>query len=101
VSSDISERKAVSTIGQRARWEATEFRLGAPGTVRVNTVSYGAESGEHVYLVIVEDGETVEWTCPADEYQPGRCKHRHAVESNPTVLEAGSASVEEMREARR
>jgi hypothetical protein len=100
VSSDISERKAVSTIGQRARWEATEFRLGAPGTVRVDTVSYGAESGEHVYLVIVEDGETVEWTCPADEYQQ-KCKHRIAVEANTAVLEAGNASVERMREARR
>jgi hypothetical protein len=100
VSSDISERKAVSTIEQRARWEATESRLGAPGTVRVDTVSYGAESGEHVYLVIVEDGETVEWTCPADEYQQ-KCKHRIAVEANTAVLEAGNASVERMREARR
>jgi len=77
-----------------------EFRLGAPNTVRVENVSYGAESGEHVYLVMIEEGETVECTCPADQYQH-KCKHRVAVEANPAVLDAGSASVEEMREARR
>ena len=100
MSSDSSERKAVSTIEQRAQWEAMEFRLGAPNTVRVENLSYGAESGEHVYLVMVEAGETVECTCPADQYQQ-KCKHRIAVEANPAVLDAGSASVEEMQEARR
>jgi len=99
MSSEISERKAVSTIEQRARWEAMEFRLGAPRTVRVENVSYGEESNEHVYLVMIEEGETVECACPADQYQQ-KCKHRVAVEANPTVLNAGSASVEEMREAR-
>jgi len=77
-----------------------EFRLGAPGAVRVENVSYGAESGEHVYVVTVEDGATIECTCPADEYQPGWCKHRHAVEANEAVLVAASAGVEEMQEAR-
>jgi uncharacterized Zn finger protein len=101
MSNESSERKAVSTIEQRAQWEAMEFRLGAPNTIRVENVNYGAESGDHAYLVIVEDDETVEWTCPADGYQPGRCKHRVAVGANSAVLEAGSASVDEMREARR
>ena len=100
MSSEISECKAVSTVEQRAQWEAMEFRLGAPNTVRVENVSYGAESDEHVYLVMIEDGETVKCTCPADEYQQ-KCKHLIAVEANPAVLEAGSASVEEMQEARR
>ena len=100
MSSESSKRKAVSTIEQRAHREAMEFRLGAPNTVRVENVSYGAESGEHVYLVMIEEGETVECTCPADQYQY-KCKHRVAVEANPAVLDAGSASVEEMREARR
>ena len=77
-----------------------EFRLGAPNTVRVENVSYGAESGEHVDLVVVEESQTVGCTCPADEYQQ-KCEHRIAVESNPAVFEAGNASVEEMREARR
>ena len=59
-------------------------------------MSYGEESNEHVYLVMIEEGECA---CPADQYQQ-KCKHRVAVEANPTVLNAGSASVEEMREAR-
>ena len=46
-----------------------EFRLGAPNTVRVENVSYGAEPDEHVCLVMIEEGETVECTCPADQYQ--------------------------------
>ena len=100
MSSESSERKAVSTIEKRAQWEAMEFRLGAPGAVRVENVSYGEESGEHVYVLTVEDSMTVECTCPADEYQPGQCKHRHAVEANEAVLAAASAGVEEVREAR-
>ena len=99
MSETLSEWKEVSTVEKRAQWEAMEFRLGAPNTVRVENVSYGAESDEHVYLVMIEEGETVECTCPADHYQD-KCKHRVAVEANPAVLEAGSASAEEMQEAR-
>jgi len=99
MSSESSERKAVSAVEKRAAWEAMEFRLGAPGAVRVENVSYGEESGEHVYVVTVEDGAAIECTCPADEYQ-NRCKHRHAVEANEAVLAAASAGVEEAREAR-
>ena len=95
----ISERKEVSTVEKRARWEAMEFRLGAPNTVHVENVSYGEESGDHAYLVMVEDGATVECTCPADQYMD-KCKHRHAVEAQPAIVKAASASVEEMREAR-
>ena len=95
----LSERKEVSTIEQRARWEAMEFRLGAPNTVHVENVSYGAESDDHAYLVTVEAGETVECTCPADRYQD-KCKHRHAVEAQSVVLAAASASADEMRAAR-
>ena len=95
----ISERKEASTIEQRARWEAMEFEVRAPGVVRVENVSYGDKSGEHVYLVIVESGETVECTCPADRYQD-KCKHRHAVEEQEVILDAASASEEDMRAAR-
>ena len=94
ISIESSERKEVSTIEKRAQWEPMEFQVGAPNTVRVENVSYGEDSDEHVYLVMVE------YTCPADEYQD-KCKHRIAVEATPAVLEADSASVEEMREARR
>jgi hypothetical protein len=99
MSSEISERKAVSAAKKRASWEAMEFRLGVPGAVRVENVSYGAESGEHVYVVTVKGGAAIECTCPADKYQD-RCKHRHAVEANEAVLAAASAGVEEVREAR-
>ena len=60
---------------------------------------YGENSDEHVYLVTVEDGAAIEYTCPADEYQD-KCKHRHAVMDRPALLRAGSASMVEMREAR-
>jgi hypothetical protein len=49
MSIESSESKEVSTIEKRAQWEAMEFRLGAPGAVRVENVSYGEESGEHVF----------------------------------------------------
>ena len=99
MSETISERKEVSTIEQRARWEVMEFEVRAPGVVRVENVSYGDESDDHVYLVMVETGETVECTCPADRYQD-KCKHRHAVEAQSVVLAAASASADEMRAAR-
>ena len=99
MSETISERKEVSTVEKRARWEAMEFRLGAPNTAHVENVSYGEESGDHAYLVMVGAGETVECTCPADQYI-AKCKHWLAVENEPAVVEAGSASIEEMQEAR-
>ena len=99
MSGTLSERKEVSTVEQRARWEAMEFEVRAPGVVRVENVSYGDESDEHVYLVLVEDGATVECTCPADRYQD-KCKHRHAVEDHDVVLSAASASEDEMRAVR-
>ena len=99
MSETISERKEVSTVEKRAQWEAMEFRLGAPNTIHVENVSYGEESGDHAYLVMVEVGEMVECTCPADQYM-AKCKHRLAVENEPAVVEAGSASIEEMQEAR-
>jgi hypothetical protein len=99
MSTESSERKEVSTIEKRAQWEPMEFRLGAPNTVRVENVSYGENSDEHVYLVTVKDGAAIECTCPADEYQE-KCKHRHAIEDRPALLRAGSASMVEMQEAR-
>jgi hypothetical protein len=93
-------QKEVSKVEKRAQWEAMEFRLGAPNTVHVENVSYGEESGEHAYLVMVEDGEAVKCTCPADRYMD-KCKHRIAVENNPALVRAGSAGVTEIEEARR
>lgn len=84
---------------KRARLEAFEFRVPAQGAVRVENASYGDESGEHVYVVKTAGGETTECTCPADEYQPGKCKHRLAVEHTPPVLEAATADDSERAEA--
>ena len=95
MSTESSERKEVSTIEKRAQWEPMESRLDAPNTVRVENVSYGENSDEHVYLVTVEHGAAIECTCPADEY-----KHRIAVEDRPALVRAGSASMVEMQEAR-
>ena len=98
MSTESSERKEVSTIEKRAQWEPMESRLNAPNTVRVENVSYGENSDEHVYLVTVEHGAAIECTCPADEYQDKR-KHRIAVEDRPALVRAGSASMVEMQEA--
>ena len=84
---DLSSTERTS---RRAEWEAFEFRVPAEGRVRVENVSYGEESAEHVYVVSVANGETTECTCPADEYQPGACKHRQAVENTEAVVLAAS-----------
>lgn len=76
----------------RAQWEAFEFRVPVPGRVRVENTSYGEESGEHVYVVSVENNHATACTCPADKYRSGLCKHRHAVERQPAVMLAASAS---------
>ena len=49
----------------RANWEGFEFRVPAEGRVRVENVSYGADSDEHVYVVSVEAGIPFDCTCPA------------------------------------
>ena len=77
---------------QRANWEAFEFRVPVQGRARVENTSYGDESDNHVYVVTIEDGSTVECTCPSDKYQPGKCKHRIAVENQPAVLKAAGES---------
>jgi DNA-directed RNA polymerase subunit M/transcription elongation factor TFIIS len=76
----------------RAEWEGFEFRVPAEGRVRVENVSYGDESGEHVYVVSVEAGIPFDCTCPAWEYHnpEGGCKHMNAVENRPAVTHAAS-----------
>ena len=55
---------------------------------------------DHTYLVNVHDGEAFDCSCPANEKYRGKCKHRQAVENNEPVLQAGSASDDEVRAAR-
>ena len=75
----------------RAQWEGFEFRVPAPGRVRVENVSYGDESDDHVYVVEVAEhvGPTA-CTCPSDEYREGACKHRLAVENQEVVMQAAT-----------
>ena len=88
-------------VAKRAQWESFEFSLGGPGHIKVRNLSYGeAEAGEHTYIVAVENGEAIDCTCPADEFNAGPCKHRVAVESNDALLSAGSAEPDAIREAR-
>jgi len=52
------------------------------------------DADEHTYAVnIDESGETSACSCPADEYQPGPCKHRLAVESERAVLMAATSEI--------
>ena len=46
---------------------------------------------------VAQTGETSACSCPADEYHPGPCKHRRAVESTPAVMLAASAEAPEAR----
>ena len=77
---------------KRARWE--HLRLTAcPGARRVNITNYShgvkaAQTGEHTYTVAIgPDGLPTECTCPADEYQPGPCKHAVACAADREVLD--------------
>lgn len=82
--------EAATAKKSRAQWEAFEYRVPVPGRVRVENASYGDESAEHVYIVTIEDGETIFCTCPSDTHQSGPCKHRLATENRPAVLRAAS-----------
>ena len=77
---------------KRARWE--HLRLAAcPGARHVNVTNYSygveaARSGEHTYTVSIgRDGLPTGCTCPADEYQPGPCKHAVACAADREVLD--------------
>ena len=75
----------------RAQWEGFEFRVPAPGRVRVENVSYGDESDNHVYVVeVAEHVGATACTCPSDEYREGACKHRVAVENEEAVMQAAT-----------
>ena len=78
----------------RAKWEGFEFRVPTEGRVRVENVSYGDDSNEHVYVVSVEAGIPFDCTCPAWEYHNPEdgCKHMKAVENRPAVTHAASTT---------
>jgi hypothetical protein len=90
----VKETVEQSKTELRAQWEGFEFRVPAEGRVRVENVSYGEDSDEHVYVVSVESSIPFDCTCPAWEYHnpEGGCKHMVAVENQPAVLTAASVS---------
>lgn len=101
IKSTEAEESTESLTEKRARYEGMEFRVPVSGKVRVENVSYGEKSEDHVYIVAVESGETVSCSCPSDVYQAGKCKHRIRVENEPAVmLAAGSAEGEGETSAR-
>lgn len=75
---------------KRAQWEAFEFRVPCEGVARVENVSYGAESDEHVSVVNVEDFAATGCSCKGYEFNEGACKHMLAVEDALPVLLAAS-----------
>ena len=100
MSQSKSNQKEASKAEKRAQWENMQFRLGAPNTIHVTNLSYGEdEVDEHKYLVTIAGEEAVSCTCPADEYMD-ECKHRIAVEQNPALVRAGSATISESEEGR-
>lgn len=85
------ELSSTERTERRARWEAFDFRVPCQGRVLVTNRSYGDDEAEnHQYVVTVANGDAVTCTCPADEYRPGPCKHRIAVEAQDAVMLAAS-----------
>ena len=71
-----------------------EFAVPCDGKVNVANHEHGAENvSDHCYTVTVEHGSASACTCPADEYHPGACKHRDAVEASAPVLAAAAPEV--------
>jgi len=66
------------------------YSVPSPGLAVVRNVRHD-DPEAHTYAVNVASGEAVQCSCPADEYHPGACKHRQAVEANPAVLLAAAS----------
>ena len=75
----VGTESSIERTERRAQWESFAFTVPAANVVKVENQSYGDESDDHRYLVNVAAGEAVSCSCPADEYHPGKCKHRLAV----------------------
>ena len=89
-----SRLAADESVEKRANWESFAFAVPVEGKVNVANESH-ADPAAHTYTVDVDEaGRASACTCPADEYQPGRCKHRVAVEQTAAVLAAATPAVE-------
>lgn len=93
-----TEQKGEESLTEkRARWEAFEFSLpeNESGTVKVENVSYGEESNEHVHKVTVKGGRAVSCSCKAYEFgDDDRDKHMRAVDARPAVIMAADPEIE-------
>ena len=89
----------LNKLEKRALLEGMEFTLLSPGIMRVENVSYGDESKNHRYGVAATRSEVVGCTCSFFS-RANTCKHCIAVEANPAVFAAITASPEEFEEAR-
>lgn len=84
--------ESVSVDEQRATWEEYRFTVCPNGYVNVENLSYGDESGDHIYSVGVSGGSVTGCSCPHATYRGARCKHQIAVEEAPIVLSSTKAS---------
>ena len=74
--------------------EFFEFSVPSSGIAVVANVRHD-DPADHTYAVnVAETGETAACSCPADEYQPGPCKHRQAVENTEAVVLAATTDRE-------
>lgn len=88
-----AQKDEESKVEKRARWEAFEFRVPCEGSVRVENVSYGAESDDHTHVVTVEHGCATDCTCTYCQYNDV-CKHMLAVEEKTAVIVAATPEIE-------
>ena len=89
----------LNKLEKRALWEAFEFTLLSSGIMRVENVSYGDESKNHRYGVAATRSKVIGCTCTFAKHAD-TCKHQIAVENEPAVFRAITASPEEFERAR-
>ena len=87
---DSSEQESIAP-GEPAIRDVAHFEFSVPSE-GIAVVANTRHAEPTTYAVNVDpDGETTACSCPADEYHPGACKHRQAVESQPAVVLAATA----------
>jgi hypothetical protein len=89
------ENGVESADEQRAKWENFAMTvLGGKGGgwVNVCNLSYGDDSGSHIYSVKVENSEAVGCSCPHATHRGAHCKHQLAVEQNPLVVTSATCA---------
>ena len=78
---------------RRAEWERFSMTVCENGYVNVCNRSHNDDKN-HTYSVEVNDGESVDCSCPHHVHRGATCKHMIAVEQSPIVLSSASAASE-------